>query len=151
MSQVRKVELPPGSLLQERILPGDFVDCYAVDSNLSPRAAAEIVTAFPGWARGLLALRNLLVAPFGLSTEGPAAVDNVGIFPVEIATEQELIAGFNDKHLEFRVAVLALDQQIHLATWVHPHNLWGRVYLGTIMPFHVAIVRNALKRVAQQG
>jgi len=74
--------------------------------------------------------------------------DNVGIFPVETETDDELIAGFNDKHLNFRVSVISKGGRVYLATWVHPHNIAGRLYLKTIMPFHVAISRNALARVA---
>jgi len=50
--------------------------------------------------------------------------------------------------LDFRVAVISQDDQIFLATWVHPNNIGGRLYLRAIMPFHVAISRNALRRVA---
>jgi len=47
-------ELPLQSLLTERIKPTDFIDCYAVVSELSPREAAEIITKFPVWVRFLL-------------------------------------------------------------------------------------------------
>jgi hypothetical protein len=38
---------------------------------------------------------------------------------------------------------------VYLATWVHTHNIGGRLYLAAILPFHVLIARNALGRVAQ--
>ena len=79
--------------------------------------------------------------------DGPDAQDKVGIFPVESENDHELIAGFNDRHLDFRVSVVSREGQVFLATWVHPHNLGGRLYLRTILPFHVMIVRNALARV----
>ncbi|MEM7636150.1 MAG: DUF2867 domain-containing protein, partial [Pseudomonadota bacterium] len=69
------------------------------------------------------------------------------VFPVETETARELIAGFNDKHLNFRVSVLSQDGRVFLATWVHPHNIGGRLYLKTILPFHILIARNALARV----
>lgn len=139
--------LPADSALHGYTAPGDFLDCYRVDSPLKARPAAEIIVAFPGWAQGLLGLRNLLVAPFGLAGEAPEGMARIGIFPVVSETEDELIAGFDDRHLNFRVAVLARDGRIHLATWVHPHNTGGRMYLRAVMPFHVLIVRNALARV----
>lgn len=117
-------------------------------STMSSRSAAEIITDFPAWARFLLHIRKLLTAPFGLSTDGPDASDKIGPFPVEIETASELIAGFNDKHLEFRVSVFAQDGRVSLATWVHPHNIGGRAYLMVILPFHILIARNALARVA---
>lgn len=145
---VTATELPALSLLGERVVPTDFLDCYCVASDLSPRRAAEVITDFPGWARFLLHIRRVVTSPFGLSNDGPAAPDKVGVFPVETETGRELIAGFNDKHLDFRVSVISQDDQVFLATWVHPHNIGGRLYLKTILPFHILIARNALARVA---
>ena len=141
--------LPADSALHSYTAPGDFLDCYRVDSPLRARAAAEIIVAFPGWARGLLGLRNLLVAPFGLAGAAPEGMDRIGIFPVVSETEDELVAGFDDKHLNFRVAVLARGGRVSMGTWVHPHNTGGRLYLGAVMPFHILIIRNALARVAR--
>ena len=39
--------------------------------------------------------------------------------------------------------------RISLATWVHTHNLLGAVYLRTILPFHVMIVRSRLTAMAE--
>lgn len=146
-SDVTATKLPAGSGLHKRVAAGDFLDCFAVASDMSPRRAAEIITDFPGWARLLLRIRRLVTAPFGLSNDGPEAADKVGIFPVESETGRELIAGFNDRHLDFRVAVLSEGGQVFLATWVHPHNIGGKLYLGTILPFHILIARDALARV----
>ena len=145
---VHAIPLPDHSALHARMGEGDFVDCYSVAAAASPRQAAEIITDFPGWARALLRLRGVLVAPFGIRADGPEVADKIGPFPVESDTGDELIAGFNDKHLDFRVSVCAKDGQVSLATWVHPHNIGGRLYLAAIMPFHIAISRNALRRVA---
>ena len=144
---VAATDLPAESQLHNRVAPGDFLDCYVVSSDLSPRRAANIITELPGWARLLLHVRRVLTAPFGLMNDGPVAKDKVGIFPVESESERELIAGFNDRHLNFRVSVVSQDGQVFLATWVHPHNLGGRLYLRTILPFHIMIARNALARV----
>lgn len=147
MSKVRTSRLPPESQLTQRISANDFVDCYSVVSDMSPRQAATVITSFPGWARFLLQIRAIVTAPFGLSQEGPDSTDKVGIFPVESDNQEELIAGFNDKHLDFRVSVMSKAGRVFLATWVHPHNIGGRLYLNAIMPFHILISRNALARV----
>ncbi len=148
-AKVTACDLPKGSLLHPRRAPGDFLDCYRVASHTPARAAAEIATAFPGWARALLTLRNIIVRPFGLSTEGPEAGDKLGIFPVEAETPQEVIAGFDDTHLDFRISVLQDQGHVYMATWVHRNNLLGRLYLATILPFHILIIRDALRRVAR--
>ena len=115
---------------------------------MPPRRAAEIIVDFPGWARALLLMRKVLTSPFGLSTDGPDASDKMGMFPVEVETSSELIAGFNDRHLDFRISVFSEEGRVSLATWVHPHNVGGRLYLAAIMPFHILVARNALARVA---
>lgn len=146
---VSATPLPPESGLCARVGSGDFLDCYIVESDIGPRDAAGIIVDFPGWARILLGIRRLLTAPFGLSNVGPAAEDKIGPFPVEAETAHEIIAGFDDRHLDFRVSVLSADGRVSLATWVHPHNLGGRIYLAAILPFHILIARNALARVAR--
>lgn len=146
-NSVSATDLPIKSQLHVRMASGDFIDCYRVASSLSPRQAAEIITNFPGWARLLLLVRRFVTAPFGLSNDGPAADDKVGIFPVESEDDQELIAGFNDRHLDFRVSVMSLDDNVYLGTWVHPHNVGGQLYLKAILPFHILIARDALNRV----
>ncbi|MDX8351271.1 DUF2867 domain-containing protein [Cognatiyoonia sp. IB215182] len=149
MSYVRFIPLPASSALHQRRVPGDFLDCYAVHADTTPRTAAEVITDFPGWAQFLLLIRRIVTAPFGLDNDGPDVPDKVGPFPVESESETELVAGFDDKHLDFRVSVMAQDGQVSLATWVSPHNIGGRLYLAAIMPFHIAIARNALARVAK--
>ena len=146
--QVIETTLPDHSALHSKAAAGDFLDCYSVASELPPRQAAEIITTFPAWAQFLLLIRRFVTAPFGLSNDGPSAQDKIGIFPVEAETAEEVIAGFNDKHLDFRVSVMSVDKKVYLATWVHTHNLGGRIYLKAIMPFHILISRNALARVA---
>lgn len=147
MKKVMTTELPLQSALNDRVKPTDFIDCYSVESDLSPRHAAEIITDFPIWARFLVKIRNLVTTPFGLSSDGPAAIDKVGLFPVESESRYELIAGFNDKHLDFRVSVISQNGRVFLATWVHTNNIGGQIYLKAILPFHIIIVRNALARV----
>lgn len=148
---VRATQLSEQSLLHQIIQPGDFLDCYSVRSTMSPRNAAQVISQVPGWARGLMNIRRLITAPFGLLQDGPDNGDKIGFFPVDRETETEVIAGFNDRHLDFRVSVLSENGTVSLATWVHPHNLGGRIYLRLILPFHVAISRNALARVARAG
>lgn len=148
MTHVSVTTLDDESLLRDRIAPEDFIDCFTVRAVLGPREAARVITEFPGWARWLLLVRRLVTAPFGLSQDGPEAADKIGPFPVEAETERELVAGFDDKHLDFRVSVWSEAGEVSLATWVRPHNIGGRLYLWLILPFHVAIAKDALRRVA---
>lgn len=144
MHVIRSDTLPHASSLWSLHQPGDFLDCYSVVSTLSPREAATRGLALPRWAGGLLALRNILVRPFGLKT-GEA---DRPIFPTCQESDTEIILGTDDKHLNFRIGLYRAEGRIYMSTWVHPHNLWGRAYLRLVMPFHILISRGAVARMA---
>lgn len=134
-----------------------FADAFSIVTGggaLDARQAAEKMLARgPRWIDMLLALRNLMVTPFGLKTSAPSgASDLIGIFPVVSQTPDRLVAGFNDIHLDFRVVVDVAGsdpgQRVTATTLVKTHNLLGRVYLAVILPFHRPIVRSMLRQVA---
>jgi hypothetical protein len=141
---VRTDTLPRASSLWPLHQPGDFLDCYSVASSLSPREAAARGLALPGWAGGLLWLRNSLVRPLGLKT----GTEGAPIFPVAHETADEIILGIDDRHLDFRIGLIRQDGRLFMSTWVRPHNLWGRAYLAAVMPFHILISRGAVARMA---
>jgi Protein of unknown function (DUF2867) len=136
-----------------------FADAFCItvgDNALDARHAAErMLTHGPRWIERLIALRNRLVAPFGLKTPvptGTATADTIGIFPVVSETAERLVAGFNDRHLDFRVVVDVAPsghgQRVTATTLVLTHNLLGRAYLAVILPFHRLIARTMLRQVA---
>jgi hypothetical protein len=136
-----------------------FRDAFSVvvdDAALDARHAAEkMLGRSPRWIEQLLALRNFLVAPFGLKTgapKEPGRYDIIGLFPVVSERPDRLVAGFDDKHLDFRVVVdvaaAGQGQRVTATTLVLTHNLLGRVYLTTILPFHRLVVRALLRQVA---
>jgi Protein of unknown function (DUF2867) len=144
----------------DALLPGaQFIDAFSIavdDAALDARHAAEKMTARgPRWIEALLDLRNRLVAPFGLKTPvptGTSATDRIGIFPVINETPGRLVAGLNDKHLDFRlvvdVAAEASGCRVTATTLVLTHNLLGRTYLAIILPFHRLIVPSMLRQLA---
>ena len=84
---------------------------------------------------------------------GAGTPETIGIFPVVSETPDRLVAGFNDRHLDFRVVVdvVGADGSRHVTatTLVLTHNLLGRTYLAIIMPFHRLIVPAMLRQVAR--
>jgi hypothetical protein len=155
--KVRSIE--PGVDTHALLAGAQFADAYSVavdDAALDARHAAErMLGRSPRWIAALLALRNYLVVPFGLKTptrDKPAAADSIGVFPVVSETPGRLVAGFNDKHLDFRVVVdvvAASDgRRVTATTLVLTHNLLGRTYLAIILPFHRLVVRSMLAQVA---
>jgi Protein of unknown function (DUF2867) len=154
-----KVREVPPSVNSGKLLAGaQFVDAFSLDVDgrtLDARQAAQKMFArSPAWIDALLRLRNMIVAPLGLKTSGAneKARETIGLFPVLSETPDRLVAGFNDRHLDFRVVVDVAtfpdNQQVTATTLVLTHNLLGRVYLSIILPFHRLIVPAMLRQVA---
>jgi Protein of unknown function (DUF2867) len=148
-------QIDPATLLAG----AQFMDAYRLEvggAALDARQAAiRMMARVPRWVDALLVLRNIIVAPFGLKTSGEARRaprDIIGIFPVVSETPDRLVAGFNDKHLDFRVVVdvatTGQRQSVTATTLVLTHNWLGRTYLAIIMPFHRLVVRAMLRQVA---
>jgi hypothetical protein len=155
-------ETTPAADTHNVLTDAQFADAFCIeiaDRELNARRAAERMMAQqPRWAEALLSLRNVLVTPLGLKTSGASPGvprDMVGIFPVVSETPDRLVAGFNDRHLDFRVVVDVTApgsvRQVTATTLVKTHNWLGRTYLATIMPFHRLIVPAMLRQVADSG
>jgi hypothetical protein len=141
------------------LLPGaQFRDAFRTTTGAFPldarMAATKMFAYAPGWVTALMKIRNAVVTPFGLKTPSPAeksGPNRIGIFPVISETPERLVAGFDDKHLDFRVVVdvaaLPEGSSVTAATLVRTHNLLGRTYLATILPFHRMVVRAMLGQV----
>lgn len=152
-------EISPAADTDALLTGAQFADAFRIeigDRLLDARHAAErMIGRQPWWAEALLSLRNLLVKPFGLKTSGASSDeprDMIGIFPVIDETRDRLVAGFDDKHLDFRVIVdvgASSDaRNVTATTLVKTHNWLGRTYLAVIMPFHRLIVPALLRQVA---
>lgn len=149
------------------LLPrADFADAFALDVPEvldAPEAARRAFTRMPGWISRLTALRNAMVAPFGLKPGAEAAqlpdqkpgqtlVRSLGMFPVLSSTPARVVLGFDDRHLDFRIVVDVRERhagrRVTVTTLVARHNLFGRLYLAAVMPFHKRIVPAVLAKVA---
>ncbi|AIY41008.1 hypothetical protein LT85_1850 [Collimonas arenae] len=148
----------------DSLLPGhDFVDAYQVRADvpgLEARQAADAILKHPpGWIKQLMAARNRVVRLFQLKTVEMAMDDprspqgKVGGFPIVAQSPREVVLGFNDKHLDFRISVTVLAAGgaatlVTVCTLVKTNNLLGRAYLTTILPFHRIIVRHLLEHAS---
>jgi hypothetical protein len=130
----------------ERILPGhQFSDAYKVPAPRGVDAIEATRLAFvhgPLWIRTLLGLRNRLGRMVGLR---PAPASG---FPVIRQSPTEVVLGFDDKHLDFRIVVAVAGGFATVTTIVRWHNAWGRAYLAAIMPFHRLIAARMIEGVA---
>ena len=143
----RQIAIPAAPCADaERILPGyQFADAFKVQAIHGVDAIESTRMAFahmPLWMRVLMGMRNRLGRLVGLK---PAPK---GGFPVVHESPDQVILGFNDKHLDFRVVVGVGGGFATVTTIVRWHNAWGRAYLAAIMPFHRAIAARVIEGVA---
>jgi hypothetical protein len=175
MTRVRAVPPPADSAIAPLYAGADLLDAYAIALPAEAtgdidRLTRAVLGQSPGWARGLMGIRDAVMAPLGVKTSkaiGRARQDGdqIGFFPVLARSARELIVGEDDRHLDFRAATLlcaTTDRQgdgqgneqgreLVATTVVHCHNLLGRSYLVAIAPFHRLIVRANLARAARRG
>ena len=91
------------------------------------------------------------VSPIAYENSRAAAEKSLTNFPVCEETNEKIILGFNDWHLDFRLIFEQIKLQdnktkIKATTLVKPHNIFGKAYLSLISPFHKMIVPRVLKR-----
>lgn len=153
--------VPEPVILPHPALPeADWADRYAVASaGASPSALEAARLMFgrsPGWVRALMALRNRIVSLFGLRVADLKVADAAAVaaFPVVCERDDQVVLGFNDSHLDFRIVVDveptgAAQSKVAVTTLVHRHNAFGRLYIAVVTPFHRLIVRTTLRRLAR--
>ena len=141
----------PLSLPHPALPRADWADRFGVEGVAGPltaRQALERMTASsPRWIGRLMALRNRLVRLLGLKT---AKMDG---FPILAERPEEIIVGYDDGHLDFRLIIgvepmAAGLNQVSIATLVDRHNALGRAYIAVVTPFHKAIVARMLRSLA---
>jgi hypothetical protein len=146
-------------VLPHPVLPlTDWADRYAILTSSNGETALELARRLfgrsPGWVRHLLGLRNRIVALFGLKSAdlGIADGDNIGAFPVVSLCDEQVVLGFDDSHLNFRIVLDVAPEgpqqrKVTITTLVERHNLFGRLYILAVTPFHKLIVRTMLTRI----
>lgn len=158
--KAREIDPPPTSL-SVLYAGADLLDAFAIGAP--PDADVETLAriACEGqawWIRALTRMRDALVAPAGVkSTHAIAAAANgqaIGFFPVLSQTATEIVLGADDRHLDFRAAIMlqtddAGRRELVAVTVVHCHNRFGRLYLAAIKPFHRLIVKANMERAVR--
>jgi hypothetical protein len=165
MLKAHAVPVPSDSALAPLYAGANLLDAYAI--RLPARANDDLeVLACAGferqawWIRALTRLRDAIMAPVGVKSSravGAAAAERgpvIGFFPLLSKSAGELVVGEDDRHLDFRVAILLRKaatggRELVVVTVVHCHNRLGRTYLAAISPFHRVIARGSLERAAR--
>ena len=149
---------PAESSISDWYEGADLADSFA--ATLPSTAPAEIgaladllFADLPLWFTVLLAIRDRLVPLFGVkaSRDLPAS-EHLAFFPVLSRSADEIVVGADDSHLDFRASVLLrrAGNLLAITTVVRCHNLLGRLYLATILPFHILIAHDLLRRLRRR-
>ncbi|MES2104920.1 MAG: DUF2867 domain-containing protein [Pseudomonadota bacterium] len=168
---VELIALPAESQISDIYPSMDLADAYAIrlpeNAITDPELLARFVLSHQApWVAGLMRLRDMLVAGFGIKTSGQlqnlANSDGdkrIHIFKIYQTGANEIVLGEDDKHLDFRLSLLrqirlepaGSSPYLVLSTVVHCHNLLGRTYIFLIAPFHRLVVQSSLRRAARVG
>ncbi|MBV8030276.1 MAG: DUF2867 domain-containing protein [Betaproteobacteria bacterium] len=166
MLKAQAVAVPPDSMLAPLYVGADLADAYAI--RLPAGASDDLETLAratferpPRWIRALTRMRDAIMATVGVKSSravraaGAARGPVIGFFPLLSKSQGELVMGADDRHLDFRVAMLlragaAGIREVVVVTVVHCHNRLGRIYLAVILPFHRAIARASLEQAAKR-
>lgn len=153
--QVIKTSIPNSSLYAEYIDSVDYFDAFKMDLK-DETLSAELIykgmfSTVPEWVEYLMKIRNKVVSLFGLkSVKGDSDLEfkvgnRAGMFHIYFISENEVIAGEDDRHLNFRVSVLKEAKKVTVTTLVKYHNWFGKFYMTLIKPFHSLIVQIMMK------
>lgn len=158
-TSVIKTICPPDSQVRSFLPKSDFEDAFAFKIPVSQQGIDEvylkIFNTTPQWVMAAMRLRNLIVSPFGLKTEMDKNLpkrlipgQKFGIFKIYKISENEVISGDNDRHLNFRVSVHRSERDLSIitvSTIVHYNNLFGKIYMTIVAPFHKLVVKSMIK------
>jgi hypothetical protein len=168
----RECEVPPNSRVVQLLQGASFYDAWRITSARVERSALEHFLAAtektPRWVNAAMGARNRVVQLFGLKNLG--ALDNldrargartynpgdrIGIFTLFEATDDEVLLGDRDKHLNVVLSIhkrlLASGHavEVTLTTVVHVKNLLGRLYMLPVTPAHRIIAPAVLAGISE--
>lgn len=146
-------------LPNEALPDANWADAFEVSTHLDFATMREIayttVGTSPTWAKRLFKIRNFIVAPFGLKPDGktdaPRSETRISIFPILQESEDSIVLGMDDIHLNFRIIIerfaIGGGFRIRVTTLVRRHNILGKVYITLITPFHKLIVASGMRNL----
>jgi hypothetical protein len=162
---VIECDVPPSSALSRDLIRNAyFRDSYRVPLTRPDLSIVEIFFALfghtPFWMKALLITRNAIARRFGLEAPTVAEIlhpavratynvgDKIGPWPIFHISANEIVAGRNNRHLDFRLSVLRVMDgdaaSVVVSTICSVHNFFGKIYLFFIVPFHRTGVKSLM-------
>ena len=174
--KIKKTGFPEKSVLSRKKKDFDYTDSFEgkLTNENQNIDISEIGKTFfisgPKWGKKMFVFRNKVVGLLGLKTGSETKKqqmekdvtcevgEHIGIFKVFDKTNNEIILGEDDKHLDFRVSLLFdKDKEdpddkrsLTISTTVKFHNWLGVLYFLPVRPFHKLIVPAMLKNMIGQ-
>lgn len=158
--QEEKTELTDS---QKNLLPKiDFADTFSTTNHIETieEITNLVFNTSPRWINSLFVLRNKIAGLFGIKTEIPDDFNEkfkiggyVKFFKIFSISDDEVILGADDSHLNFRALVKndkSDSNNIKVITLVEYNNLKGKIYMGIIKPFHRLIVKRMVKNAYRE-
>ena len=154
---VVECDVPRHSALGKDLIErADFRDAYCAPLNRSDIGVVEIFFAIfarrPGWMNLMLITRNKAAALAGLEVRTTSEILNmekrdryfvgekIGPWPIFFLGSDELVAGRDNKHMDFRLSIMKVHDgtrpSVVVSTLCMVHNKFGQYYLSSIIPFH---------------
>lgn len=148
-----------------------FKDSYSAplcNANVSmPELFFHLFGHHPLWIKRLLILRNRIASWCGLAVPAAADImtpqikndyhvgDIIGPWPIFALSDNELVAGRDNGHLDFRLSILRISAEgaprVVVSTICSVHNFAGKAYLFFIIPFHKWGVQRLIKAAVLAG
>jgi hypothetical protein len=169
---VVKCETPSASVMDRRLVEAAyFRDAYSAPVRHTHASVVDIFVAIfahhPMWMKSILILRNRIAILCGLEAPTAAEIlhpqfkssyvigDVIGVWLIFALTPTELVAGRDNKHLDFRLSVLKVTAgeatSVVVSTVCTVHNLFGKIYLLFIVPFHKWGVQWLISKAVSTG
>jgi hypothetical protein len=168
---VTTCELPPHSAIDPRIArQASYAESYSVPLTHATSVVDVFFAVFghhPAWLKGLLLVRHRIGSWFGLGAAATSDIlnptrrnayrpgDTIGAWPIYFLSDDELVAGRDNRHLDFRVSVLkqSVDgvPSAVVSTVCRTHNRFGELYLKIVVPFHRWGLRRLLAEAHRAG
>jgi len=169
---VMKCDIPSASILDRRLIESAyFKDSYSAPLNSPHADMTDIFLAIfahhPVWMKIPLIIRNKLASLCGLEAASTSEIihfatrdnyqvgDKIGVWPLMHLSETELIAGRDNKHLDFRLSVLKIREgkstRVVVSTICMVNNTFGKVYLFFVVPFHKWGVQRLISNAINAG
>ena len=159
-----KTQPPELSQVRPMLAGAYFYDSWqitAADPSLAPLDQyLRVMRQAPLWLDQLMALRNSIGRCFGLKDLGVFSNiesfknaehyrlgERVGIFTLLAQSNQEVLLGDDDKHLNVVVSVfnqraaLSNEVVVTITTVVHVKNCLGKLYMLPVTPIHHQLAR----------